>query len=478
MSAATEPVAVRRARDDGAAADVRPLVVVAEDDRHMRELIAIVLRESSLPMRIVAVDSAVAAMDVLEEHAAAVVVTDLCMPGPDGLDLLRFVRSQQPQCQVLLVTGFASIDSAITAIKEGAFDYVQKPFDDERLRALAESALNYHLALAESARLRQGAGAAGADASQDSPLVGRSPAMQAIERLIEAAAVYDAGVLVSGESGSGKELVVRRIHQLGARRQRPFIAINCAAIPETLIESELFGYRRGAFTGAERHKPGLFEAADGGTLFLDEINSAPAALQAKLLRVLQDGAFYPAGATEAVQVDVRVIAAANAPLRQLVDSGEFRKDLYYRLSVMEIDIPPLRERRDDILPLALHFLEKHSARMGKPARGFSPAVLAALMRHDWPGNVRELENLAQRMLIMAAREIIDVDVLPAHLAEARGPEAHALDHMPPQSLEDMEAYLIRKTLRKTSGDRTLTAQILGIDKSTLWRKIKRYGIDD
>ena len=471
MSAAAETAPSRRVRGD--AVDPRPLVIVSEDDRHMRELVAIVLRESALPMRVVTVESAVAAMDLLEDHAAAVVVTDLCMPGADGLDLLRFVRAHQPLCQVLLVTGFASIDSAIAALKDGAFDYVQKPFEGEQLRARAESALNYHLALAESARLRQGT----ADA-EVSPLVGRSAAMQSVERLIEAAATYDTGVLVSGESGSGKELVVRRIHRLGARRDRPLIAINCAAIPDTLIESELFGYRRGAFTGADRHKPGLFELADGGTLFLDEISSAPAALQAKLLRVLQDGCFYPAGATEAVHVDVRVIAAANVPLRQLVDSGEFRKDLYYRLSVMEIDIPPLRQRRDDIAPLALHFLDKHSKRLAKACLGFSPAALAALMRHEWPGNVRELENLVQRMLILSARDIIDVDALPAHLAAIHGPEARALDYLLPQSLEDMEAYLIRKTLRKTGGDRALTAEILGIDKSTLWRKVKRYRIDE
>ena len=474
MSPTADSLAARRQRGDAAASDARPLVVVAEDDRHMRELIAIVLRESTLPMRIVTVDSAVAAMDLLEDQAAAVVVTDLCMPGADGLDLLRFVRARQPLCQVLLVTGFASVDSAIAALKDGAFDYVQKPFDGEQLRARAESALQYHLALAESARRRHGA----AHDGDVSPLVGRSAAMQAVERLIDAAAAYDAGVLVSGESGSGKELVVRRIHQLGARRERALIAINCAAIPDTLIESELFGYRRGAFTGADRHKPGLFELADGGTLFLDEISSAPATLQAKLLRVLQDGCFYPAGATEAVRVDVRVIAAANVPLRQLVDSGEFRKDLYYRLSVMEIDIPPLRQRRDDIAPLALHFLDKHSKRLGKACRGFSPAVLAALMRHDWPGNVRELENLVQRMLILSALDVIDVDTLPAHLAPAPGVEARAIDYLPPQSLEDMEAYLIRKTLRKTSGDRALTAEILGIDKSTLWRKVKRYQIDE
>ncbi len=456
------------------AAPVLPVVLVAEDDRHMRDLIGIVLRSSEMRFEVVMVENAIAAMDHLEDHDVAVVITDLCMPGADGLDLLRFVRLRQPLCQVLLVTGFASVDSAVAALKDGAFDYVQKPFDTGKLRAAAEAALAYHLALVELARLRRVRHAS----DDDDRMVGHSQAMLQVRRLIEAAAAYDAGVLVTGESGCGKELVVRRIHESGARCDGPFVAVNCAAIPETLIESELFGYRRGAFTGADRHKAGLFETADGGTLFLDEINNAPMALQAKLLRVLQDGHFYPAGATQPVGVDVRVIAASNAPIPALVDKGEFRKDLYYRLSVMEIDIPPLRERRDDIAPLAMHFLDKHSRRLGKPATGFSPAVLGALLRYDWPGNVRELENLVQRMLILSPADLIDSGVLPAHLSDPGGPESRPLDYLDPQSLEEMEVYLIRKTLRKTSNDRTLTAEILGIDKSTLWRKVKRYNIKD
>lgn len=452
-----------------------PVVLVAEDDRHMRDLVGIVLRSSEMRFELVMVENAIAAMDHVEDHDVAVVITDLRMPGADGLDLLRFVRLRQPLCQVLLVTGFASVDSAVAALKEGAFDYVQKPFDTGKLRAAAEAALAYHLALVESARLRRVRSASDVD---DDRMVGNSQAMREVRRLIEAAAAYDAGVLVSGESGCGKELVVRRIHESGARRDKPFVAVNCAAIPETLIESELFGYRRGAFTGADRHKAGLFETADGGTLFLDEINNAPMALQAKLLRVLQDGHFYPAGATQPVGVDVRVIAASNAPIPLLVDKGEFRKDLYYRLSVMEIDIPPLRQRRDDIVPLALHFLDKHSRRLDKPACGFSPAVLGALLHYDWPGNVRELENLIQRMLILSPADLIDVGVLPAHLSDPGAPESRPLDYLVPQSLEEMEVYLIRKTLRKTSNDRTLTAEILGIDKSTLWRKVKRYNIKD
>ncbi|MFO1218352.1 MAG: sigma-54 dependent transcriptional regulator [Burkholderiaceae bacterium] len=460
-----------------AASEAAPLVLVAEDDRRMRDLIGLVLRGSALHFEVIAVESAVAAMDVIEERDVALLITDLCMPGADGLDLLRFVKARQRLCQVLLVTGFATVDSAVAALKDGAFDYVQKPFDTDRLRTLAEAALQYHLALAEAARLRRAPRAAGSDAPVE--LVGRSAALARVQRMIEAAAAYDTNVLVSGESGCGKELVVRRIHQLGARKDKPFVAINCAAIPDTLIESELFGYRRGAFTGAERHKTGLFEAADGGTLFLDEINNAPPALQAKLLRVLQDGQFYPAGATEPVRVDVRVIAASNVPLPALAEKGQFRNDLYYRLSVMEIEIPPLRERRDDIPLLAMHFLDRHSRRLGKPASGIAPDVLAALMQHDWPGNVRELENLIQRMLILAPDERIDAGVLPAHLASARpAAETQPLDYLHPQSLEEVEAYIIRKTLRRTSGDRSRTAEILGIDKSTLWRKVKRYNITD
>ncbi|ODU07953.1 MAG: sigma-54-dependent Fis family transcriptional regulator, partial [Thiobacillus sp. SCN 64-35] len=309
-------------------------------------------------------------------------------------------------------------------------------------------------------------------------IIGQSQGKEQVDRLIDAAAAYDSSVLIFGESGSGKELVARQIHLRGKRAERPFVAINCAAIPENLIESELFGFRKGAFTGAERNKPGLFEVANGGTLFLDEINNAPMALQAKLLRVLQDGNFYPTGATEPVHVDVRVVAASNRPMSELVEQQLFREDLFYRLSVMEIAIPPLRERREDIALLTYYFLNKHALRLSKHIAGVSTAVLGALMRYDWPGNVRELENVVQRMIILTESEHIDADVLPAKLSEQRDQRSRALDYLPPQSLEEIEAYFIRKTLRETRGDRALAADILGIDKSTLWRKVKRYGIEE
>jgi DNA-binding NtrC family response regulator len=469
-----EPNAVRKdtvpADDTGAV----PTILVTEDDRNMRELILAVLAESSMQFRVASAENAHEAMDFLENNDAAVVLTDLRMPGADGLDLLKFVKSRDPQTQVVLVTGYATVESAVAALKEGAYDYVQKPFDTIKLRCVVEKALEFHQLSTENQRLRLQRRAF----EESGEIIGQSQAKERVDRLIAAAAAYDSSVLIFGESGSGKELVARQIHQRSARRDKAFVAINCAAIPESLIESELFGFRKGAFTGAERNKPGLFEVADGGTLFLDEINNAPMALQAKLLRVLQDGSFYPTGATEPIHVDVRVIAASNRQIPELVEKGEFREDLFYRLSVMEIGIPPLRERREDIALLTYYFLNKHSLRLNKHIAGVSTGVLGALMRYDWPGNVRELENVVQRMIILAESDHIDADVLPPRLTEQKDPRGRALDYLPPQSLDEVEAYFIRKTLRETRGDRALAAEILGIDKSTLWRKVKRYGIEE
>ena len=454
--------------------DALPTILVTEDDRNMRDLILAVLDESSMNFKVASAENAHEAMDFLENNEVAVVLTDLRMPGADGLDLLKFVKSRDPQIQVVLITGYATVESAVAAIKEGAYDYVQKPFDTIKLRCVVEKALGYYQLATENQRLRQQSRAY----EENGEIIGQSQAKERVDRLIDAAAAYDSSVLIYGESGSGKELVARQIHQRGHRRGKSFVAINCAAIPENLIESELFGFRKGSFTGAERNKPGLFEIADGGTLFLDEINNAPMALQAKLLRVLQDGSFYPTGATAPVYVDVRVIAASNRQIPELVEKGQFREDLFYRLSVMEINVPPLRERREDIALLTYYFLNKHSSRLGKHISGVSTAVLGALMRYDWPGNVRELENIIQRMIILAESDHIDADVLPPRLSEQKDLRGRALDYLPPQSLDEVEAYFIRKTLRETRGDRALAAEILGIDKSTLWRKVKRYGIEE
>ena len=462
------------AADTMAAQDAPPRILVVEDDKRMRELIVAVLAELDMRFEVTTAADAHDAMDLFEAAHAAVVLTDLRMPGADGLHLLKFVKQRDAQTQVVLITGHGTVESAVEALKQGAYDYVEKPFDTVKLRCVVENALRHYLLSTENQRLRQQRRAF----EEGGEIIGQSQARERVERLIAAAAAYDSSVLVSGPSGSGKELAARQIHLRSARKDKPFVVINCAAIPETLIESELFGYRKGAFTGAERNKIGLFEAADGGTLFLDEINNAPMALQAKLLRVAQDGAFYPVGATEPVSVDVRLIAASNRPMAELVEKGLFREDLFYRLSVMEIPIPPLRERREDIPLLAYYFLNKHSVRLGKRITGLKTAVLGALMRYDWPGNVRELENVVQRMMILTESDPIGPDVLPPRLAEQNGVHVRALDYLSPRSLDELEAYFIGKTLRETKGDRALAAEILGIDKSTLWRKVKRYGIEE
>ena len=457
-----------------AAAEQTPTILVTEDDRNMRDLIIAVLSESSMKFKVASAENAHEAMDFLENNDAAVVLTDLRMPGADGLDLLKFVKTRDAQIQVVMITGYGSVESAVAALKEGAYDYVQKPFDTVKLLGVVEKALAFYLLSTENQRLRQQRRAYQASGE----IIGQSQAKETVDRLIDAAATYDSSVLIFGESGSGKELVARQIHQRGKRRDKAFVAINCAAIPENLIESELFGFRKGAFTGAERNKLGLFEVADGGTLFLDEINNAPMALQAKLLRVLQDGSFYPTGAIDPIHVDVRVLAASNRQIPDLMEKGLFREDLFYRLSVMEISVPPLRERREDIALLTYYFLNKHASRLDKHISGVSTAVLGTLMRYDWPGNVRELENVIQRMIILSETAHIDADVLPPRLTEQKDPRGRALDYLPPQSLDEVEAYFIRKTLRETNGDRALAAEILGIDKSTLWRKVKRYGIEE
>lgn len=452
------------------------VILVVEDDKNMRDLMVNVLTDIKPEASVVSVENAHLAMDYLEGNPVSVVVTDLRMPGGTGIDVLNFIKEHCASTQVVLVTGHATVESAVEALKMGAFDYLRKPFDNTELRCTTERALQHFLLSTENQRLREKQRAL----SEKGDLIGESAALDKLRRLIDAASAYDCSVLVTGESGTGKELVARQIHLQSARKDKPFVAINCAAIPENLIESELFGYKKGAFTGADRNKAGLFEAANGGTLFLDEINNASMALQAKLLRVLQEGSFYPMGETQLMSVDVRVIAATNKSTAQLIEKGEFREDLYYRLAVMEIPVPALRERRDDIPLLAYYFLNKYAQRLDKPIKSIDTEVLGALLRHDWPGNIRELENAMQRMLILTEGDRVREEVLPQTVLEKQAANASStpLDYLPPQSLEEVEVYFIRKTLRETQGDRTLASEILGIDKSTLWRKIKRYKIEE
>jgi DNA-binding NtrC family response regulator len=448
----------------------RPLILVVEDDVNMRQLIADVLEP--IDAKIIAVRNSQNALDYLENEEIAVVVTDLRMPGVDGIDVLKFAKNRSSLIHVVLITGYATVESAVESLKSGAYDYLRKPFEPLELRHTVERALEHYLLSRENSRQRT----PGQHRAGGHELIGKSKGMEHVHRLIDASAGYDCCVLITGESGCGKELVARQIHGQSTRREKPFIALNCAAIPENIIESELFGYRKGAFTGADRDKVGLFEAAHSGTLFLDEINNASLSLQAKLLRAIQDGVFFRMGDTTPRTVDVRLIAASNRSLPDLIEQGLFRNDLYYRLKVVEIEVPPLRERHGDIPLLANYFIAKNSRKLRKDVDGLTTGVLGALMRYDWPGNVRELENLIQRMIILTETDLIDVDVLPAEFAEPKEGARKAIDHISPQSLEEIEMYFIAKTLRETKGNRSLAAEILGIDKSTLWRKIKRYSL--
>jgi DNA-binding NtrC family response regulator len=450
-----------------------PVVLIVEDDLNMRDLVVNVLKKSMLEMALIPMESSQHALHYVENHEVGVVVTDLRMPSVDGLQVLEFAKKCNQLTQVVLLTGYGTVESAVTALKKGAFDYIRKPFDNVELCCTIEHAVQHYLLSRENYRLREQNEAL----SEGMDLIGQSSAMQEVQHLIRSAAAYDCSVFISGKSGSGKELAARQIHMQSKRREQPFVAINCAAIQENLIESELFGYRKGAFTGAEKAKPGLFEVANGGTIFLDEINNASLSLQAKLMRVLQDGSFYPVGDTKPCDVDVRFLAATNRNASELIAKGELREDLYYRLMVMEIRMPSLHERRDDIPLLTYHFLDKYSRGFDKCVNSVSNQVLDAFMNYNWPGNVRELENVIQRMMILTRTEQLDIDVLPAKIIQNQEAVVRAIDYMEPQTLEEIEVYFIKKTLAEAGSDRALCAQILGIDKSTLWRKIKRYNLE-
>ena len=447
-------------------------ILIVEDDPHMGALIASIL--ARLDAEVVVTKKAQSALDCLESEEVAVVVTDLKMPSIDGIEVLKFAKKCNAFTQVIMITGYATVESAVEALKSGAYDYLRKPFEPEELHHVVERALEHFRLSQENLKLR----AKNVLYEESYGLIGQSSAMEKVRRMIDVCGDNDCSVLITGESGVGKEIVAQRIHIHSARKDNRFVALNCAAIAENILESELFGYQKGAFTGAERNKPGLLESADGGTLFLDEVNNATLTMQAKLLRFLQDGSFFRVGETDPRVANVRVVAATNRNLVEMMERGEFRNDLYYRLKVLEIDIPPLREHRADIALLANYFLKKVSTQLGKTIKGLSTHALGAFIRYDWPGNVRELENVVSRMAILTESDEIGVDVLPPELSKAQGGMSRAIDHIGPQSLEDIEAYFIAKTLRETKGNRGLAAEILGIDKSTLWRKIKRYHLEE
>ncbi len=417
--------------------------------------------------RVVTVPGVAEALAVLEATPIDLVVTDYRLPQVSGLDLVRHVRENLRDTEVVMITGYPSIEGAIEAIKTGAAEYLCKPFTDDELFEAVRRALE------KKSRRRIAAPAPAAAVGPLPGFVGRSESMQHVYAAIRKAAETTATVLITGESGTGKELVARAIHYSSRRSAAPFVAVNCGGIPEGLIESELFGHMKGAFTGAVTSRAGFFLTADGGTIFLDEISELSLPLQVKFLRVLQDKAVYMVGASHPRHVDVRIVAATNKNLRTLVERRVFREDLYFRLNVIPIEVPPLRERGEDVLLLARHFAEKFSRELGRPVPRLSDALLANLVAYPWPGNVRELENIIQRVVVMADGEEIDVPSLPVSMRFS-APRPATLR----RTLAEVEAEHVRAVLTSVNDNKTRAAKILGIDRKTLREKLKHLGVAD
>ncbi len=401
-----------------------------------------------------------------------VLLTDLVMPNMDGLWLLRAVRAELPDLPVLLITGQGTVQTAVQAIKEGAYDFIEKPLDPARLRVVLERALEKQETLREVQLLRRrlAAMAPGTD------LIGQGPAMQQVAELVKKVAPSNASVVITGESGTGKEVVARAVHGLSPRKDKAFVALNCSAIPPTLIESELFGYERGAFTGAEQRRLGNFEMAHGGTLFLDEIGELPLEMQGKFLRVLEEKKLRRLGGKAEVEVDVRVLCATNRDLKQEIRAGRFREDLYFRLHVFTVHLPPLRERREDVPLLVQHFIEKFTGETGKHVHGATPGAMAVLQSYAWPGNIRELRNTVERGMILVDGDMIGEEHLPPDMRpQATGGGSAAALQLPLGiPLREVEKEYVLASLRRNGGNKARTAELLGISEKTLYNKLHRY----
>jgi DNA-binding NtrC family response regulator len=449
----------------------RPRVLIIEDDSVMRQSLSRLLRKENY-----FVDEAEdgnAGVLKATETAYDLVITDLKMPGKDGIEVLRSMRTAHPQTMAIVITAYATIDTAIQAIKEGAEDYIPKPFNLEQIRFVVKRVLEKKQILAENSYLKREL----RGKYQFENIIGRSPPMQKVFELMAKVADSKATVLVSGETGTGKELVAKAIHYNSSRAGHVFLPVDCAALSENLLESELFGHVKGAFTGAIRDKKGILETADHGTILLDEIGDIGPSLQQKLLRVLDEGVVQPVGSTDRIAVDVRVIAATNKNLESMVESGAFRQDLFFRLNVVSIELPPLRERTEDIVLLSSHFLEKYCRESGKQIQRISREALGLLEEYPWPGNVRELENTMERAVLLESSPEITPESLPEKMGRRRHDSAGDQDIQVLESLEDMARSHVMSVLDKTKGNKAKAAEILGINRTTLWRMMKRLGIE-
>ena len=443
-------------------------ILLVEDDQSLAALLSMELKRGGFGVE--SVRDGEKALKRLADELFDVVITDLRLEGVDGLRVLEGTKKVQPETEVLVITGHGSIDTAVAAIKAGAFDYLTKPVEPEELAMVLKKAVEHRELVGEVRRLREEV----KGKYSFEGIVYASPAMRRVLDLVKKVAVTEASVLIQGESGTGKEMIARAIHENSPRRNGAFVAINCGALPEGLLESELFGHVKGSFTGADRNKRGLFEEASGGSLFLDEISETTPALQVKLLRALQEGEVRRVGDNHPIKVSGRLVCATNRDLMKLVAEGKFRDDLYYRLKVFPILLPPLRERPEDILPLAEHFIRRSRAKLGVAAARFSPQAAEALKRYAWPGNVRELQHAVERAIIMASGPTVSVEDLP--------PEIHGGAPMLPapsaggQTLEDLEKHHILQAYEVCGRNQAETAKRLGIGRNTLWRKLKALGV--
>ncbi len=449
-------------------------ILVVDDEQSMCEALEAGLTPKGFEVRWTT--SAAEALDLLGKIEVDVVLTDLNMRGMDGLELCERIVANRPDVPVVLVTAFGTLDTAIAAMRAGAYDFITKPVKIDVLTLALTRAVQHRTLREEVKRLRRLV----EDGGQFEDVLGQSPVMRKVHEFLGQVAGTEASVLITGESGTGKEVVARALHRRGRRSAGPFVAINCAAVPETLLESELFGHARGAFTDARTARAGLFVQASGGTLFLDEIADLPLALQPKLLRALQERTVRPVGGNEEVPVDVRLVAATNRDLESAVEEGHFREDLYFRINVIHVALPPLRARGSDVLLLAQHFLGQFAAQSGKHVAEISPAAAERLMSYAWPGNVRELQNCMERAVALTQFEAIAVDDLPEKIRGYRRSHVLVASDDPTElvPLEEVERRYILRVMEAVGGNKTLAAQVLGIGRKTLYRKLEQYGVAD
>ncbi len=455
-----------------------PLVLVVDDDAAHRLMLTTLLEEWGY--RALEAEDGAAALEVVHKGPVDLVLMDMRMPRMDGIEATRAISHYNPAIPIVIMTAYSSISSAVEALKSGAYDYITKPLDFDALQLVLQRALEHTQLQQENEGLRQQLARL-----QVPQIFGRSPVMQEMLETVALVAPSGATVLITGESGTGKGLVARAIHCNSLRAQKPLVEVNCAAIPETLVESELFGHEKGAFTGANRQRQGRFAQANGGSLFLDEIGELSLSMQAKLLRVLQEGEIQRVGSDATLPVDVRILAATNRDLQDMVAEGAFREDLYYRLNVMAIEVPPLRERIEDIPVLARHFWEAFAEKNRKTVKGIAPQAMDLLLKHAWPGNVRELENVMERAVILLRGEYISEKELPLSIQRLKQEDTSSgesverdFGYSAGATLAEMEKQMIRQALKETAGNKSETARRLGITRRTLHLKLKKYLQED